>query len=357
MMKSVDTKVTKIAVVIGLCISTVGCGGESKTSSTATQQASGTTEVSQTQAIAEVTINGSSTVYPITSAIAKDFTSQSKSSAPVTVKFSGTSGGFKKFCAGETDINNASRPILKAEITACNQNNVRFIEIPVAFDALTIAVNPKNTWAKDITIAELKKIWEPSAEGKITNWKQIRSSYPDKPLKLYGAGDKSGTFDYFNEAIVGDPKASRKDYTASEDDVTLVKGVIEDEGALGYFGFAYYEDNQSKLKALGVDSGKGAVLPSRQTVEKSQYQPLSRPLFIYVNAQSSQSKPALKQFVEYYLQQAAKKSASVGYIPLAKEAYKINSTHFYQGKFGTVFGGEAQLNLTLDELLRQEAKF
>jgi phosphate transport system substrate-binding protein len=356
-MKSINAKVTKITLVVGLCISAVSCSSESNTSSTQTQQTPGTTEVSQTQTIAEVIIDGSSTVYPITNAIAKDFQTNSKSAAPVTVKFSGTSGGFKKFCAGEIDINNASRPILKAEIAACNQNNVRFIEIPVAFDALTIAVNPKNTWAKDITITELKKIWEPSAEGKITNWKQIRPSYPDKPLKLYGAGDKSGTFDYFNEAIVGDPKATRKDYTASEDDVALVKGVIEDESALGYFGFAYYEDNGTKLKALAVDSGKGAILPSRQTVEKSQYQPLSRPLLIYVNAQSSQSKPAVKQFVEYYLQQAEKKSASVGYIPLPTEAYSINSTHFYQGKFGTVFGGEAQLNLTLDELLRQEAKF
>lgn len=353
-MKSINAKIT---LVVGLYVSAVSCSSESKTSSTGIQQTPGATEVSQTQTIAEITIDGSSTVYPITNAIAKDFPSQSKSAAPVNVKFSGTSGGFKKFCAGETDINNASRPILKAEIAACNQNNVRFIEIPVAFDALTVAVNYQNTWAKDITIAELKKIWEPSAEAKITNWNQIRSSYPDKPLKLYGAGEKSGTFDYFNEAVVGEAKASRKDYTASEDDVALVKGVIENEGALGYFGFAYYEDNQTKLKALAVDSGKGGVLPSRQTVEKSQYQPLSRPLFIYVNAQSSQSKAAVKQFVEYYLQQAEKKSATVGYIPLPKEAYRINSTHFYQGKFGTVFGGEAKFNLTLDELLRQEAKF
>ncbi len=304
-----------------------------------------------------IKIDGSSTVFPIAKAIAQKFQQEKANAVPVEVNFSGTSGGFKKFCAGETDISNASRPILAKEMEACKQAGVPYIELPVAFDALTVAVNPQNNWASDLTLAELKKIWEPAAEGKITRWNQIRPSWPNKPLKLYGAGKDSGTFDYFTEAIAGEPDASRKDYTASEDDDILVKGISQDVNALGYFGFAYYEANKAKLKAIGIDSGKGPILPNRQTVETAQYQPLSRPLFIYVNAKAAQNKPELISFVEFYLKNAPQAVSSVGYVPLPDEAYRIALLHFYEGKVGTVFEGKAQLNLTLKELLRKEETY
>ena len=311
----------------------------------------------QSQESQNIKIDGSSTVYPITDAIAKEYQNTHPKKASITVEFSGTGGGFKKFCAGETDISNASRPIRPEEMEACNKAGIRYYELPVAFDALTVVVNSKNDWAKDITVEELKKIWEPAAQGKITRWNQIRPNWPNRPLTLYGAGKDSGTFDYFTEATVGTAKASRTDYTASEDDTVLVQGVIKDENALGYFGFSYYEDNQSKLKAVGIDRGKGAVLPSRETVEKAQYQPLARPLFIYVNYNSAQNKVELRNFVEFYMKKAPTLVSSVGYIPLPTEGYQLIYQHFYNGKVGTVFGGKAQLDSTIGELLRQQATF
>lgn len=310
----------------------------------------------------QIKIDGSSTVYPITNAIAAEYQAsqankQQGAQPKVALEVSGTTGGFKKFCEGQTDISNASRPILKEEMDACNKNNVRYLELPVAFDALTVVVNPQNNWAKDITLAELKKIWEPAAQGKITKWNQVRASWPNQPLTLYGAGSNSGTFDYFTEATVGQVKASRSDYTASEDDNELVRGVSSDPNALGYFGFAYYEANPNQLKALAVDNGKGAVLPSRQAVEKAQYQPLSRPLFIYVNFQAAQNRPELREFVEFYLDKAPKVVSSVGYIPLPEEGYHLARVQFHRGEVGTVFGGNAELNVTLGELLRKQATF
>jgi phosphate transport system substrate-binding protein len=302
-----------------------------------------------------IKIDGSSTVYPITQAVAKDF--QQQNQAEVKVDVSGTTGGFERFCKGETDISNASRPILKQELKTCTANGVIFTELPIAFDALTVAVNPQNTWAKEITVAELKKIWEPSAQGKITNWKQVRASFPDKPLSLYGAGDKSGTYDYFTKAVVGESGDSRSDYTASEDDEVLVSGVSKDSNALGYFGYAYYEQNQDKLKALGIDNGKGAVLPSRETVEKAEYQPLSRPLFIYVNIKSAQKKAGVRDFVNFYIEKAPTTVSSVGYVPLPEDAYSLDKLHFTRGKAGTVFEGQARLDLTIDEVLRKRAEF
>ncbi|HAX74492.1 MAG TPA: ABC transporter substrate-binding protein [Cyanobacteria bacterium UBA11372] len=304
-----------------------------------------------------IKIDGSSTVFPITDAIAKEFNKTKQNKTDVQVAFSGTSGGFKKFCAGETDISNASRPINAAEMQACNQNGVRFVELPIAFDALTVAVNPQNTWAQDITRAELKKLWEPAAEKQITKWNQIRPSWPDRPINLYGAGKDSGTFDYFTEATVGQPKASRNDYTGSEDDNVLVQGIAKDPNALGYFGFGYFEDNQDKLKALAIDNGKGGILPSRQTVEKAQYQPLARPLFIYVNVKANQMKPELREFVKFYLNNAKGIVENANYIPLPEEGYHIAKIHFESGKVGTVFEGKSELNLTIGELLRKEKKF
>jgi phosphate transport system substrate-binding protein len=355
-----DVTVKYFALMFGMVVLTSGCAKTSDPSANVPQQATEVANVQsaeQTNTQGTIKVDGSSTVYPITDAIAKKFQEQRNTSGKIEVNFSGTTAGFEKFCNGDTDISNASRPILKEEIANCSRNEIRFMEFPIAYDALTLVVHPENTWAKDITVEELKKMWEPGAEGKITTWKQVRASWPDKPLKLYGPGGKSGTFDYFTEAVVGKAKASRKDYTASEDDNTLVEGVSKDQNALGYFGYAYYQENQSKLKAVPVNSGKGAILPSAESVEKNQYQPLSRPLFIYVNLSSIQDKSLLSTFVSYYIQNAATTAKSVGYVPLPEDSRNLNFVNFHQGKVGTVFDGEAQINLTLAELLRKEGKF
>jgi phosphate transport system substrate-binding protein len=346
----------KLVLVLGIAAIASSCTPTSD-SSNQTQQSPKVQEVAASSNVAVIKIDGSSTVYPITDAIAKEYQKTSKTNTQIEVNFSGTSGGFKKFCAGEIDISNASRPISEKEMAECKKNNIGYIELPVAFDALTVVVHPQNNWAKDITTEELKKIWEPGAEGKITRWNQIRASWPDRPITLYGAGSDSGTFDYFTEAIVGKAKASRKDYTASEDDDVLVDGISKDPNALGYFGFAYYEANKSKLKSLPVNSGKGAISPSRETVEKAKYQPLSRPLFIYVNPWSAKHKGAVYKFVDFYVQKAAKTATSVGYVPLPAEAYQIGYVHLNKGKVGTVFAGNPELDLTIGELLRKQKQF
>jgi phosphate transport system substrate-binding protein len=302
-----------------------------------------------------VTIDGSSTVYPITEAVAEDFQKQRQGAVKVTVGISGTGGGFKKFCSGQTDVSNASRPILAKEMDACKKTGVQYIELPIAYDALTVVVNPKNDWVKSLTVAELKKIWEPAAQGKINNWNQVRQGFPSAPLKLYGAGPDSGTFDYFTEAINGKSKASRTDHTPSEDDNVLVQGVSRDRGALGYFGYAYYAANQSRLKAVPIDGGKGPVSPSLQSVENGSYQPLSRPIFIYVNVKSAQRKE-VQDFVNFYLSNGAKYASSVRYIPLPAKAYQISSGHFQKRRVGTVFGGEEAVGLRIEQLLQREAK-
>jgi phosphate transport system substrate-binding protein len=304
-----------------------------------------------------VKIDGSSTVYPITEAVAEDFQKAVRGKTKVTVGISGTGGGFKKFCRGETDISNASRPILKQEMEACKANGIEYIELPVAFDALTVVVNPKNTWAKELTVAELKKMYEPAAQGRINNWSQIRAGFPNAPLKLAGAGADSGTFDYFTEAIVGKAKSSRGDYLASEDDNVVVQFVSRDVNAIGYFGLAYYEENQSKLKAVAIklNDKAPAVLPSRDTVNKGTYQPLSRPIFIYVNSKSADN-PEVAAFVEYYLKNGAKLSRSVGYVDLPARAYTMALENFKRRKMGTAFGGEAEVGVSVEELLQRESK-
>ena len=309
------------------------------------------------QEIPSIKIDGSSTVYPITKEIAERFQVSKKEPVAIDVEFSGTGGGFDKFCRGETDISNASRPIQLDEMAACNQAEVRYIELPVAFDALTVVVNPQNDWLDSITLEELEKIWSPAAEQKITRWNQIRSSFPDRPLNIYAPGTDSGTFDYFTEAVMGEAGASRTDYTASEDDDILVKGVSQDPNALAYFGLAYYEQHADEMKAVAIDSGNGAILPSRETVEQAQYQPLARPLFIYINAVSAQNNPALRQFIDFYLEQAPETVNEVGYVPLPEEAYHIDKVTFHRGEVGTVFEGESQFNLTIPELLRRQARF
>jgi phosphate transport system substrate-binding protein len=324
---------------------------------TATSYITGCSTNAQTNQGGAVRIDGSSTVYPISNAVAQEYLKNSGNKTKVDVQFSGTTGGFRRFCAGETDISDASRPILIEEMQSCARAGVAFIELPVAFDALTIVVNPKNTWANDLTIAELKQMWEPAAQGKINNWRQIRASFPDQPLKLFGAGKDSGTYDYFNQVTSGNPKASRNDYSGSEDDNDTVRGVEGNAGALGYFGLAYYETNAKQLKALAINNGRGPVPPSRETVEKATYQPFSRPLFIYVNAKAAQRNPDVKAFVEYYLANAGQISKTVGYVPLPEQSYRLASIQFTRGKIGTVFDGVPQPDVTIAELQRRQARF
>ncbi|MTJ10872.1 PstS family phosphate ABC transporter substrate-binding protein [Anabaena sp. UHCC 0204] len=346
----------KLVLTLGMLVLTTSCTATSNSGDNV-QQPNKATKVTNSTTETLIKVDGSSTVYPITQAVVKAYLANPENKSQVKVSISGTGGGFEKFCIGEIDINNASRPISESEMAACKKNGISYMELPIAFDALTIAVNPQNNWAKDITVAELKKIWEPAAEGKITKWNQVRASWPNRPIKLYGAGDKSGTFDYFTEAIVGTAKASRKDYIGSEDDEVLVAGINKDPDALGYFGYAYYEANKDKLKVVAVNNGKGAVVPSPETVENAKYQPLSRPLFIYVNLWSSQNKTVVYNFADFYIKNATKTASSVGYVPLSEEAYKLDYVHLYQGKVGTVFAGKSEFDLTLTELLRKQKAF
>ena len=303
-----------------------------------------------------VKIDGSSTVFPITEAVAEEFQKSKKNAIKVTVGISGTGGGFKKFCRGETDVSGASRPILKKEMDDCKAAGINYYELPVAFDALTVVVNPKNTFIKQLTVAEMKKIWEPAAQGKVTKWSQVNPQWPDQPMKLFGPGADSGTFDYFTEAVVGKSKSSRGDFTASEDDNVLVQGVARDVNGLGYFGFAYYVENKDKLKAVPIVNEKGQpIIPSHEAVISGAYSPLARPIFIYVSERSL-ARPEVREFVQYYMVQGAKLAKEVKYVPLPDSAYRVAWEHVTKGKKGTVFGGTPEVGVTIDDLLKREAK-
>jgi len=303
-----------------------------------------------------IKIDGSSTVYPVTEAVAEEFQQAKRGGVRVTVGISGSGGGFKKFCRGETDISDASRPILAEEMEACRKNGIQYVELPVAFDALTVVINPRNTWANTMSVAELKKIWEPGAQDKVTRWNQVRPDWPDAPLRLFGPGADSGTFDYFTEAIVGKAKASRGDYTASEDDNVLVQGIVADQYALGYFGYAYFEPNQGRMKAVAIDAGKGPpVKPSLETVLKGTYTPLSRPLFIYVSAKAA-DRPEVKEFVEFYLKNGAELAQEVKYVPLPGKAYPMALERFQKRQLGSGFGGVPEVGLTVEEILQRPPK-
>jgi phosphate transport system substrate-binding protein len=305
-----------------------------------------------------IKVDGSSTVYPITEAVAEEFQKAKKNSVKVTVGISGTGGGFKKFCRGETDISDASRPISRKEMEACAQARIKYIELPVAYDAITVVVNKGNGWLKEIKVEELKAMWEPAAQGRITKWNQVNPAWPDLPITLYGPGADSGTFDYFTDAINGKEKASRGDYSASEDDNVLVQGVAREKGAIGYFGLAYYEENKDKLRAVPVVA-KGAtkaVSPSLETVMDGSYQPLARPLFIYVNAGAAAEKPAVREFVEFYLKNASQLVKEVKYVPLADADYRHGLENFAKRKTGTAFGGTPEVGIKVAELLKREPK-
>jgi len=306
-----------------------------------------------------IKIDGSSTVFPITEAVAEEFQKMEKGKIKVTVGISGTGGGFKRFCIGETDISDASRPIKPTEVELCKKNGIEYIELPVAYDGLAVMVNPKNNWVDYITVKELKRIWEPAAQGKVTKWSQVRPGWPDKEIHLFGPGVDSGTFDYFTEAIVGKGGASRGDYTASEDDNVLVQGIATDALALGFFGVAYYDHNKDRLKLVPVDdendaNGIGPVFPEYENVVKGTYQPLARPIFIYINRKSADKSEVVK-FVEFYMKNGAALSKEVGYISLPDKAYDIALKRYEKRIAGSVFGGHgAQVGVKIEDLLQKE---
>jgi phosphate transport system substrate-binding protein len=273
-----------------------------------------------------IKVDGSSTVFPITEAVAEEFRTE-QPRVKVTIGVSGTGGGFKKFSRGETNISNASRPIKDSDKAACEENKIGYIELEVAYDGLAVLVNPENDWVDNFTTEELKMIWEPSAQGKVMKWNQIRSEWPDEEIHLFGPGVASGTYDYFTEAVVGTSGSSRGDFTASEDDHVLVQGIAGDKFSLGFFGLAYYAENKDKLKLVGVNNGESVVKPSLETVRNGTYSPLSRPLFIYVNS-TSVSSPQVVAFVDFYVENAGELSEDVGYIPLPDEMYTEQKKKF-----------------------------
>lgn len=296
------------AFAVVLSASLVGCGGGNDAGEPGSGGGGGSIE-----------IDGSSTVFPITEAVAEEFMAETGGETRVTVALSGTGGGFRRFCAGETDLSNASRPIAEDEIEACEAAGVEYREIQVALDGLAVVVNPANDFVQCLTVDELSQIWGPGST--VASWSEVRPDWPNEPIHLYGPGTNSGTFDYFTEEISGESGASRSDYTASEDDNVLVQGVSGDENGLGYFGYAYFSENQSRLKLVGVDGGSGCVTPNPQTIESGEYAPLSRPLFIYVSEQSL-AEESVRSFVEYYLSTAPQLAGEVGYIPLTAANYE-----------------------------------
>ncbi|MCS6873228.1 MAG: PstS family phosphate ABC transporter substrate-binding protein [Pyrinomonadaceae bacterium] len=307
-----------------------------------------------------IKIDGSSTLFPVTEAVAEEFQKQKQGKIRVTVGISGTGGGFKKFIRGEIDIANASRPILKEEMEQARANGIEYIELPVAFDALTVVVNKENNWVDYLTVEELKKVWEPEAQEKITKWSQIRPGFPDEKIVLFGAGADSGTFDYFTDAIVGKPKASRGDYTASEDDNVLVQGIEGNKYSLGYIPFAYYAPHSDRMKAVPIkwdkNKVKEPVVPSLENVLAGIYNPLSRPLFIYVSKKSLEEKPEVREFVEFYLKMAATLAKEVKYLPLPEKAYEMGLQRVARMQTGTGFGGIPEVGLGIEEILNRPPK-
>jgi phosphate transport system substrate-binding protein len=297
-----------------------------------------------------IRIDGSSTVFLVTDAVIDEFKRVNKS-VKATLGISGTGGGFKKFCRNELDIVNASRPISTKEMAVCKEAGVEYIELPIGYDALTVVVNPKNTWLSSLTTSELKLMWEPAAQGKIRSWQQINPAFPDVRLKLYGAGSDSGTFEYFTAAINGKAGSSRGDYSPAEDDHETIDGVATNVNAIGYLGLAYFEESKQKLKGVAISwSGKNPIYPSAKSVMDGTYQPLSRPIMIYVNA-ASLNKPEVKAFALYYLNNASKLVKKVKYVELPANAYKLGLARINNAVKGTSFGGEIQSGLKLEDVM------
>ena len=345
-MQSIARTGRRLLVILPIAMTLSACGG----GNSATPEGGATAKPSGV-----ITADGSSTVAPVTEAVAEEF-QKANPGTRVTVGTTGTGGGFQKFCRDETDISDASRPIRPQETEACAKANISWIELPIAYDGLTVVVHPKNTWATSMTIAELKTLWEPAAQGKITRWSQVRPGWPDREIHLFGAGVDSGTFEYFTEAVVGKAKASRGDYTSSEDDNVIVQGVGGDENALGYFGYAYYEQNQNKLKAVAIDDGNpangaGAIAPSPDTVKNGTYVPLSRPIFIYPKMKAL-DRPEVKSFIDFYLTKGVPLIREVGYVPLSDQEYAKVRERFAARKTGSMFEGiDSHSQLTLEQRL------
>ncbi len=323
------SKLTHAALVAIAVISVASCGNQS-------QPSAAVTEV--------ISVDGSSTVFPLSEAAAETFGTSVAGAARVTVGESGTGGGFRKFCRGETQVQGASRPILAAEMQACAEAGVRYVEIPVAFDGLTVVVHPSNP-VRAVTIADLRRIWEPAAERRITNWRQINPQWPDAQLQLFGAGTASGTFDFFTEAVVGVAKSSRTDYTPTEDDNVTVQGVVANPSAMGYFGYAYYDQNRERLAALSIDG----VAPNPETIASGAY-PLARPIFIYVTEEALR-RPQVQRFVQHYIANADQLARRVGYVPLPGAAYETFAERARERITGTAFGGRQEIGSSLDEVI------
>jgi phosphate transport system substrate-binding protein len=326
-------------------------------SMTACGSASHSTGMVAEAAAPTIRVDGSSTVFPISEAVAEEF-QKAHAGARVTVGVSGTGGGFQKFCRGETDVNNASRPIRPTEIEACRAAGIEFIEMPVAYDGLAVVVNRRNTWAASITVDELRRLWAPEAQGKVTRWSQVRTSWPDREIHLFGAGVDSGTYDYFTQAVVGAEGASRGDFTSSEDDNVIVQGVAGDELALGFLPLAYVAQNQAVLTVVSVDdgnadNGNGPIVPSAVTIRNGTYQPLARPLFVYV-ARAAADRPVVQAFVDEYFT-STDLLRELGYVELTPQLYALARQHFADRKVSTAFGaGGSQVGLTLDALRDRE---
>lgn len=297
-----------------------------------------------------IVVDGSSTVYPITVAIGERYASQTPNLG-IEVLCSGTTAGFRRLVSGEVPISGASRPIKADELAKAAKAGIEVVELPVAYDGLSVVVNKNNTFVDHLTVAELKKIWEP--DSKVKSWRQVRASFPDLPISLFGAGKDSGTFDYFTEVIVGTTRASREDYTASEDDNDLVQGVVRNRGSLGYFGMSYLHENEALLKAVPIDGGKGPVMPSMETVANSTYTPLSRPLFIYVN-KAALARRDVRLFVEAYLAMVPGIAPQVGYVPFSQRTYDLVKARLAAGTSGTIYT-KGKEGVRLDELLMAQS--
>jgi phosphate transport system substrate-binding protein len=345
-------KALGIATLAVVAASVIGCkkqeGGQAQAPA-----------ATQTKALAgTIKVDGSSTVFPIMEAMAEEFQKQHKD-VRITVGISGTGGGFKKFCAGETDLSDASRPIKASEVELCSKNTVEYVELPVAYDGIAVMVNPKNDWVKSMTVADLKKIWEPQAQGTILRWNQVRPEWPDREIHLFGPGVDSGTYDYFTEAVVGKEHSSRGDFTSSEDDNVLVQGIANDPNALGFFGYAYYAENKDKLKVLPIDdekpeNGNEAIAPSPETIRSAQYRPLSRPIFVYVSTKAL-DRPEVKTFIQFLNSKAPSLVGEVGYVALPERAYALAQKRADSKKTGSIFGGKgSQVGVSIDQILEKE---
>ena len=368
--------VLAVLVAAGLlALAAVACGGDEAPATTtapaspaATEEPAATTAPASpvaTEAPADTTapervaqlsgdinVDGSSTVFPITEAMAEEFGYATDGNVKITVGVSGTGGGFKKFCAGEIHISDASRPIKQSEVDLCAEAGIEYIEIPVAIDGLSVMVNPANDFVECMTVDELHTMWAPEAEDQVMRWSQVRAGWPDEEFRLYAPGVDSGTFDYFTETVNGESQASRGDFLPSEDDNVLVTGISGDRGALGYFGYAYYAENADRLKLVAIDGGDGCITPTDETINNGAYAPLSRPLFIYV-ARGALEEEHLRAFVEFYLGSANRNLISeTGYIPFPDNIYDLALERFLTGNTGTAFGGDDRLRGTVEEVLR-----